>query len=172
MTSLHWHATKRGFSLVEMAFALAILVFAVFAIYSLLPTGLKISRQARGDLRGTEIMAMVTEDFRLWKKMTNGASKTPFYGLPTGFDYTNGRFTAAEQISLVIYQDGSTNQASGERFVAAITCYPISKGLASRANISIIRGQGAKATFSGSSVAYENEEGAAFTSLILDHPAP
>lgn len=172
MISMHGPFRKRGFSLVEMALALGILVFAVFAIYGLLPTGLKISRQARGDLRGAEIMALIAEDFRLWEKMTNGVPKTPFYGFPTGFDYASGRFTASEQISQVIYQDGSTNNISGERFVAAISCDPASKGLASRVNISIIRGQAAQAKFSASGAAYEKEEGVCFTSLILDYPEP
>lgn len=161
---------RSGFLLIELVIALGILTFAVLAIYGLLPIGLQVSKQSRGDLRTAEILAMVAEDFRTWQKMTVASgSETPFYRLATGFDPMTGRFSAASG-QVVIFQDGSTDRADGERFAVAAACEPIAGNHASRVQLCVARGQVAEVSVSVDSIHYSKEDGVSFTTLILNSP--
>lgn len=72
--------TEKGLTILEVAFALGLIMMLVIAVYSAIGSGMSTIRMARENLRATQILIEKTEALRLynWEQLNGGYLSTNF----------------------------------------------------------------------------------------------
>lgn len=81
--------TRRGFSLVEVTIAIAILAFALVVLLGLLPTGLQTNQVAIQQAQALNLLSGIKADLAAAGRLQGPQTESPYYGIQLDFPPAN-----------------------------------------------------------------------------------
>ena len=104
-----------AFSLVEVTFALAIVVFCMVTVFGMLAVGVTTTQTSSSQTIASQVLNGISADIQSTPQI-HGASSSPVYNIPLPL-YTKTAITTPQATPLYIDEDGTTNTSSaGARY--------------------------------------------------------